>query len=466
MPHKTAQVSGPEDRSRVETVERNQRSTELGFALAHSCRSVQPPFSKKNDALGFSFEVIEADFDKGCSESWPKTYDLFLGDPDTAALFVASRYMDEYDQELRAPAWSRKDNFHKKIIDFDDIISALQAGLVDPQSLAKHLTFVKTKDPNPNGKYEGYFTSLAAVEYINELYKSMDSATIDLKVASQTLKDLKWVKNWNWSQKRRRAREQSFACIATLDTGTVDLHPSKFENVMAMSSTDSLYIAASLMCDPTKTTSFGEIRHVIGNVGRHGLLLLVPPPVPQTLNLDLGTWREIEHAPFDGKIEDAFTRTSLHLSFTDWSTPIDLGRGQHDAEAYVVESLVSVHDHGRWIADLDILESLKKGSGQFDHEFFFKAGCSHSHPSDATPEAEVEGSGELISIKSWDEFLDRPESPSVVMAHKNWLARLAVTTLGVHRGDRVFVDDAVCAQCLDELRRFDPELAAKALFVV
>jgi hypothetical protein len=90
---------------------------------------------------------------------------------------------------------------------------------------------------------------------------------------------------------------------------------------------------------------------------------------------------------------------------TDWSAPIDLDRGQRDADAYAVEPQVSVHDHGHWIVDRDILESLKKGSGLFNHEFFFKAGCYH-------------------------------------------------------------IDDVVCEYCLDELREFNPELSAKALFVV
>ncbi|EQL30987.1 hypothetical protein BDFG_06620 [Blastomyces dermatitidis ATCC 26199] len=93
---------------------------------------------------------------------------------------------------------------------------------------------------------------------------------------------------------------------------------------------------------------------------------------------ELDNWRSIDHPVYEGQLEDTFRGTRLHLSFTDWSPPIDLGRGHRDAEAYVVESAVSVNDNGRWIADLDVLDSLKNGCGQFDHKLFFESGCAHS----------------------------------------------------------------------------------------
>jgi hypothetical protein len=103
------------------------------------------------------------------------------------------------------------------------------------------------------------------------------------------------------------------------------------------------------MLEPVERDSSYKVQHVVGNVGGHGLLLLVPPPSPQILSPSIENWRHIEHAPFTGQIKDTFKGTSLHLSFTDWPMHIDLDRGQHDAKAYVNESLVSVHGNGRWI---------------------------------------------------------------------------------------------------------------------
>lgn len=388
-----------------------------------------------------------------------QTYKLFLGDPNSAALFAISRHCDEYEGELKAPIWSRRKKFYKKVIQYDDIISAMMRQQIDPQSLLRHLQDLSAPETI-------FAVSLRAVEYINMLYKSMNSATINLKATSQTLGNMQWAKSLNPSKKQARNRERSFACIAAMDTGTIDFHPLKFENVMALSSMDSLYIAAPLMRDPLARSSSGDILHMIGNVGRHGLLLLVPPAVPQTSIPELDSWKEIEHISFNGKIEDTFTGTSLHLSFTDWPTPIDLGRGQHEAQAYMVESLVSVHDNGRWIADLDVLESLKKGDKQYDHEFFFRTHCSHDN-SDSSTNAEADNDFfDLVCIRTWDEFLERPASPSIVMTHNNWLARVAIATLGVRRGDRVFVRNDVCTQCLKEVKEFDPDLMARALLLV
>jgi hypothetical protein len=72
---------------------------------------------------------------------------------------------------------------------------------------------------------------------------------------------------------------------------------------------------------------------------------------------------------------------------------------------------------------------------------------------------------ELTCIQNWDVFLEREEHPSVVMAHENWIARLAITSLAVQPGDRAFISDYVCAKCLEGLAKLDSKFAEK-VFVV
>jgi hypothetical protein len=47
----------------------------------------------------------------------------------------------------------------------------------------------------------------------------------------------------------------------------------------------------------------------------------------------------IDREEYTGQCEDYFGGTTLHLSFTDWSIPIDVGeseRGHHDTAAYIM----------------------------------------------------------------------------------------------------------------------------------
>lgn len=65
----------------------------------------------------------------------------------------------------------------------------------------------------------------------------------------------------------------------------------------------------------------------------------------------------VTHATYDLKRENNFRGTPLHLSFTDWTFPLQTGDTRTiDQSVLVVESVVSVLDRGHWVADLDILD--------------------------------------------------------------------------------------------------------------
>ncbi|KAJ4288149.1 hypothetical protein N0V90_012166 [Kalmusia sp. IMI 367209] len=153
--------------------------------------------------------------------------------------------------------------------------------------------------------------------------------------------------------------------------------------------------------------------------------LLVSPAVPQTRDIseDLHL---VNHFPFDGKEEDSFAETSLHLSFTDWQLPIDVGsRGNRDVEASYVEAAVGLYDRGKWVADLNILNVFDSTWSQIIPE------CK-SHRSGQDPP--IDDMSDFVAIDSWEELLDSPTEVGVttdeedvqmtddVIGHVEWIS--------------------------------------------
>jgi hypothetical protein len=383
-------------------------------------------------------------------------YKLFLGNEKAGAIFVKADVLDKHEEDWRAPRWARLPRI-KRSVDVSDIEDALKDGELD---LTPWLTTL-----NKDFKMSRYFQSLDALSFASQLYSQLNEATISPEIVETPIVDRSWAKNVTYET---MSRERAFACIANFETGGIDLIPSRFANVIAISTPDSIYVSARLLSDPANIQSQHAIRRLSGNVGKPGLILLVPPADPMTVKPKAGNWRFIDREEYTGQREDYFGGTSLHLSFTDWTISIDIGesgRGRRDVEAHLVESLVSVFDRGRWIADLDVLSALNKGSSQVDHQYYYKPGCSHKAGREVDPTTLENG---IVTIKTWDEFLEPSSCPAVVMAHENWEAKLALATLGVARGDRVFVNsDKVCDICLEKLIDIGgQQLANKALFLI
>jgi hypothetical protein len=143
---------------------------------------------------------------------------------------------------------------------------------------------------------------------------------------------------------------QSFSCVLQFDSGVFNIPPSHMYEIMAISSGDSLFIAAPLLSDPAESRSRGpKIKHIMGNIGRAGTALLKPPDNPRIRTVGVEQWYFISGESWDGKRKDTFQDTSLHLWFTGSSLAIDRknkGLGEKDVELYMLESVVSVHGRG------------------------------------------------------------------------------------------------------------------------
>ncbi|RYP47080.1 hypothetical protein DL768_006807 [Monosporascus sp. mg162] len=226
---------------------------------------------------------------------------------------------------------------------------------------------------------------------------------------------------------------KTFACIALFESGSCSVNPDSLRNVMAMATGDSIYIAAALLCDPMETPEPHEVRRIRGNIGKPGIAMLIPPKEIQDKHSS-PDWRVVNHNRYNGKTEDSFQSTSLHLRFTDYTLPIDIGlHGLRDFEIYFLESVVSVHDRGRWVADIDILGVL---DSPLLHRVYLDQ-CHHD-PLMAIEQELIENP-RLTTIDDWNEILDSSGKASIARAANNWLGRLATVAYSVHQGHPTIV---------------------------
>ena len=239
-----------------------------------------------------------------------------------------------------------------------------------------------------------------------------------------------------------------------LESGGFDLEPDLLQHVMAISAGDSIYVAAPLLCDPAIAVGHHEIRRIVGNIGRAGIAFLIPPTNPMVKKLALDTYQLINHDLYDGKLEDAFQSTTLHLDFSGYEFPIDVGdhRGRN-REAFFIESRVAVHDCGKWVADLDPLSIF------FNPRFCVADRSSCCCDSKISHESSIPDFP-IVAIDSWEELLESPIDAGVVRSHGNWLARLAAAAISINAGHRtMLLSGTHCRKCcgkgLTPIKGFD-----------
>lgn len=213
--------------------------------------------------------------------------------------------------------------------------------------------------------------------YATEVYNSLPGATISIGVLDQTLIRTKWaicLLRGVPSNADNFRLDIKFSIIAMFESGTLDIDLSEMSAVMAIASGNSIYVVSALLQDPSEP-DYSIIR-LLGNLDRPGVVMLVPPQAPLIRSVDHSSWRLINHYPFDGELEDSFKDTSLHLSFTEYEVPLKVLVGAVDAEASMLETLVSVHDRGKvrlvgdFLPPFHILSSVKSFSRSSDMSYY------------------------------------------------------------------------------------------------
>jgi len=206
------------------------------------------------------------------------------------------------------------------------------------------------------------------------------------------------------------------------------------------------------------------IRCLIGNIGKPGVALLLSPRELILPEPSLEKWNMVNHVNFDGRLENNFKGTSLHLSLTGYEQGVNVAasRGRRDKEVFYVEAVVSAHDCGTWVGDLDILalynyrhsnianfgvtmtSTLK---GEIRVERALPTSCSHSD----SEKEDQPSSGELTAIDNWQEVLDPPLNMAVVRANGNWIARLALAAAMHGRGNgAIIASEKICWKCVGQ----------------
>ena len=387
-------------------------------------------------------------------------YRLVIGDNTNVALYYKTgnvHAVDELRKHLPKVGYRRL----QKLLGSEDQTSpGFLAGAADAiQSLGR-----------------SYSRTLRALASTAKLYKLLPEATISVRTLQCKIYEAAWVPRSDQAIARidgsldpayralrylapfKIDRRDAFACIAMHETGYFNLDPNTMTSVMALSTVDSLYVAAPLLCDPSETPVEYEVRRIMGNIGKAGVALLVPPVSPRIKSSEIDKWTLINHSEFYGNFtpRNLFKNTSLHLSFTGSSLPLDIGySGKQDVEAYVLESLVSVHEGGSWIADLNVLSAVNRN--------LFQPLRPCNHQANAPPPEK-----KAISIENWTEFLERPQRYSVVQAHKNWQARLAATTISImQEHGTMVVSDKFCWTCIrDTAAKLDFLQSGKSLTII
>ncbi|KAF2661025.1 hypothetical protein K491DRAFT_711278 [Lophiostoma macrostomum CBS 122681] len=256
------------------------------------------------------------------------------------------------------------------------------------------------------------------------IYKHLPNATVAVQSLDRPILNAKWYNTVlsveSKARRRTQKRNVALAIVAYFDSGTCDLDPFDMDRVLAVSSGDSIYVPRQLVCDPIERSKPRQLKRILGNFGKPGVVLAIPPQEPMMRDVDHRRILTMSTTEFDAEHIDSFGRTSLHLSFTDHHVPLydhNVKIGQ-ESQVSVVEAFISVRDAGAWIADINILEALNSARVV---RLPPPRQCEHENQS-------VPDIGAL-SVDTWDDVLDCPEDKFVVRAHGNWLARVAVTSV-------------------------------------
>ena len=289
-----------------------------------------------------------------------------------------------------------------------------------------------------------HLRALKALAISTQIYLQLGGATISLRIIEAPLNEAPWLPKTSTKYLNLLNLERSsiLACVVHFESGVLLLRPDELEDTLAIASGNSIFVIGAIISDPFETLAANSVKRIIGNIGRTGICMMVAPFEPRIRPLG-SQYNLVEHAVYDGKRENNFKGTSLHLSFTDWTLPLEVKGAEGrtiDQEAYLVESVISVLDSGRWVADLDIL--------RIDFEALTKLRPSQQCPGHPNGRADYD----YTSLDSWEELLDGPMNVGFFRAHGNWAARLAAVSI-LSQKDQAYAvgilgPEAFCLECL------------------
>jgi hypothetical protein len=469
-----------------------------------------PSLSKAIEETGERCAIVQSD-EVICIDDWsfklePRSFDgepvytILLGDVDDVAIYAAA------GAKIKRGSMTAFGSTAK----IDEVQRFLSSSPLNIEALQSYLGSWWDGVSGGTG-YNQQKCSLQALTFVTELYGTLKGATVSIEVAEKPLYEALWAQwvsrsaeqkistsrrksvslesplsaktivppSWGFEFEESRSSygesptevsygenpteekvvqnlenrlAATFACLAMLETGELHIDPQILRGVLALSHGDSIYVRSDMISDPHDHDAMSShpIRRVFGNLGRSGMAFLLPPSEPKLGGFDISSWRLINHHPFDGKFEDRFRGTSLHLSFTDFELPIDVGsRGLRDTLVCLLECVVSANDQGNHIGDLDINAIFRNDS------LVMAPKCNHGKDSTSSAGKEAgksEKKQELVAIDSWAEFFDLPDTAGIFRARGNWQARLAAATASMQQGNKaILLPRQACLECLETI---------------
>lgn len=379
------------------------------------------------------------------------TFTLIAGSRDDVGLFLRTDVGARSDRQSVIDSLERA--HREPLSSIEDVIRMLETGKIVSKFLVDYLESLQegrliTLPIFSKGigmksfNVHAYLRSLHAFSLAINTYEELPGSTISLKLVSSPLHNASWAPGFETCS---LTRQQKFACIAMLESGTYNIDPEELRDVIAISSRNSIFVSRLLLEDPASMDHVDDISRVVGNVGKTGMVLMVAPQAPRLREAELDDFRLVTHAPFDGKLEDSFKATSLHLRFTEFEMAFNVGeRGAIDKDLCLVETLVQVFERDKWVADIDVLPLMDENNDLVRRNQVNCSGCS----------GDPDLAQRLKSVDNWEELLDAPEglgrlNVGVFRAHDNWLARLAAACVCLQKGYRTVINltKATCLHC-------------------
>ncbi|KAF8850687.1 hypothetical protein BDZ45DRAFT_185766 [Acephala macrosclerotiorum] len=464
------EFSGMLPNEKLEVIQRLKAAIHIGKRLlAINAKGEQClPAVSITDHSSLSLEIIlrshQSDFFTAAQDLFDNIYEqtgessrvlsrvfhaFFIGDADLAS--IVSTHPELFTDNPRAFTYSMPLSVSRLVVEPKFLEEILPECVLDTRRLERHFSTHLLAMAEAS--------CLTACFLMTEVYKLLPGASISTLVVNQCLAEAKWIPVGN-TRPEALSLPQTFACIAMFETGTFNLSPQALVEVFAMSSGNSLYIARALLCDPYEEAPSAEVQRVIGNVGRAGTTFLISPPEVKERSADPERWMAINHNPFNGKLENHFTQTSMHLSFTEYEISLmteDTPRHIIDRAAFLVETLVSLYDGGQWVSEVDVLKALRSQVRRVTCQDPLHSNqlVSVQNLPELKYRDAVESMDQLhaTSIENWDELIEAPDRGVIVIrAHKNWLARLAALAVCVRRNFLpIILPDEPCWKCCAEL---------------
>jgi len=190
---------------------------------------------------------------------------------------------------------------------------------IDKSALRSYFRSFRTKIDNMD-TFPDYAKSLDSLFRASVVYKDLPAAFVDLLILdSVQLHQASWVCQDGQSP-QNLSLPQKLACITAFESGFHNLDLDYFNDVVAISAGNTLYVSKLLIKDPASVVDGTGLHCLIGNIGRPGIALLLLAKEPELREYDLESWDQVNHNAFDGSLEDNFQCISVHLKLTCWKT--------------------------------------------------------------------------------------------------------------------------------------------------